>query len=186
MNRLRGMTGYLAGPMEFCPNTGKDWREDMSTFIRSLGAGALNPLDKPTDFVVEDRELESRQMYTLAEVKCEEIHQIMKPIVGIDLRMVDEASFVILYIDTDIHTCGSYNEQTHACLQRKPVIVVCKQGKYGVPSWLWGICNHQMFFSDFEEVKEYLEHVAYDKDVKHFNRWRFFDYNKVFGKEVHV
>jgi len=31
---------------------------------------------------------------------------------------------------------------------------------------------------------EYLHHVDGDNSVKHFNRWRFFDFNKVYEQSV--
>jgi len=196
MNRLKGMVGYLAGPMDEVDDCGRDWRLEMQHFLWGLGAGVLNPCDKPTDFALEEEstkdlihDLKRQGKQYLqdswprhADVIGDRIHAIMKPIVAIDLRMVDEASFVILYLDKNVHMCGSYNEQTHACLQRKPVLICCKQGKFDVPNWLWGICNHRMFFGNWDDVRTYLKHIDSDIDVEHYNRWRFFDSDRVYGR----
>jgi hypothetical protein len=109
----------------------------------------------------------------------------MRPICASDLRLVDQAGAVILHVDTDVHMCGSYGEQTWACLQHKPVVVHCSQGKFNVPDWLWGVCHPDMFFSKWSGVKDYLRHVAFDDNVEHYRRWKFIDMDKVYGKHRH-
>ena len=52
--RLKGMMGYLAGPMDEVPDMGIDWRIDIQNFIWALDCGVLNPCDKPTDFAPEN------------------------------------------------------------------------------------------------------------------------------------
>lgn len=178
--------------MDEVPDLGVDWRLHIQDFIWSLGAGVLNPCDKASIHAVEDNDgREKRIKYKKAASKLtdeyeknllyDEVHKIMKEIVAFDLRMVDISHFVVLNVDKDYHMCGSYNEQTHACLQRKPIIVHCKQGKHHVPDWLFGIANHKMFFSSWDEVKAYLRHVAFDENVDDYNRWRFFDFDKIFN-----
>lgn len=194
-NRLEGQLFYLAGPMDRVPDRGVEWRKDIQQFLWDLGAGVFNPCDKPIDWGVEDPHSRKwRKQSLLDAYKLEKagkhhdskqiydaISQHVKDIVASDLRGIDVSNAVIMYIDVDVHMCGSYNEQTHACLQRKPVIICCKQGKHNVPDWLFGICHHEMFFSNWNEVKKYLEHVAYDNNVKHYKRWRFIDYDKAFN-----
>lgn len=195
MNRLKGQIFYCCGPMDRVKDRGVEWRLDIQNFLWSLEAGVFNPCDKPIDWGVEDessREFRrnalkaAEQLHQKGHIHesdkiCESIQNSMKDIVASDLRGVDTSHAVIMYVDTSIHMCGSYGEQTHACLQRKPVIVCCKQGKFNVPDWLWGICNHEMFFSNWSEVKDYLKHVAFDENVKHYKRWRFLDTNKIYG-----
>jgi hypothetical protein len=192
MNRLRGTIAYLAGAMDEVPDLGVDWRLDIQEFIWSLGAGVLNPCDKASIHATEDQDSRNarRKLKYLAS-QCtsdlqrnyyySQVHEIMKEIVAFDLRMVDIAHFIVLNIDKEYHMCGSYNEQTHACMQRKPVIVHCKQGIHHIPDWLFGICKHEMFFDNWGDVRKYLIHVNEDKVVDDYNRWRFFDFKKVFN-----
>ena len=198
MNKLKGSIFYLAGPMDRIPDRGVEWREDMQLFLwDDIGAGVFNPCDKPISWGTEDEN--SRQWRTDSLKKAETLHRLghkheadkiydvvcdnMKDVVASDLGGVDKSDAVILYVDLDVHMCGSYNEQTHGCLQRKPVIVCCKQGKYQVPHWLLGICNHNMFFNNWDEVKKYIRHVAFSPKIEHYKRWKFFDYEKIYGRK---
>ena len=179
--RLKGMKNYLSGSMDECPDGGVSWRLDMQDFLWSLGCGVLNPCDKPTMFALEDVDTREKIKYLKGEGRYDEVSAIMKDISSIDLRMVDVADFLILHINKDYHMAGSYGEQSTACIQRKPVIVHCEQGKDAVPNWLWGVCNHNVFFSTWNEVKTYLLHVHQDEEVDDFKRWRFFNNSKIFG-----
>ena len=197
-HRLAGHIAYLAGPMDRVEDRGVEWRIDIEQFLQGMDIGVLNPCNKPLDWGVEDEDarmwrkesiLKAEKLWNNGHLHeshkiCKAIHEQMRDIVGSDLRCVDHCHFVILHVDLAVHSCGSYNEQTHACLQRKPVIVHCKQGKHHVPDWLWGICQHEMFFSTWDHVKQYIEHMAYDEKVEHLKRWRFFDMNKIYGREI--
>ena len=197
-NRLAGSIAYLAGPMDRVADRGVEWREDLQDFLWDLNIGVLNPCNKPIEWGIENEDSrkwrwDSRDkaelLYSQGHIHesnkiCEAVYEQMKDVVASDLRCVDKSDFIILHIDMDVHMCGSYNEQTTACLQRKPVITHCKQGKFKVPDWLWGICQHEMFFTTWKEVKDFIYHMAFDKDVKHYKRWRFFDVNKIYNREM--
>jgi len=196
-NRLKYQIFYLAGPMDRIPDRGVPWREDMQEFLwDELEAGVFNPCDKPIEWGAEDETgrrwrrqsiKDAAALYEAGHIHeankiYEAVYENMKDIVASDLRGVDTCHAVILYIDTSVHMCGSYNEQTWACLLKKPVIICCKQGKAGIPDWLFGICRHEMMFGSWDEVKNYLRHVAFDENAEHYKRWRFVDMDKVYGK----
>jgi len=196
MSRLKGTLAYLAGPMDEVPDLGQDWRIEMQDFLWELGIGVLNPCDKPVELGKEDEELqeltnslrksaedfEKRGKPDLASVCYEEIEELMNPIVSVDFAMVDRAGFIILYIDKDYHMCGSYSEETLAVLQKKPVVICCKQGKWAIPNFCFKRRGrHKTMFSNWDQVKEYLSHVAYDEHVDDLGVWKFFDYDKVYG-----
>jgi len=197
-NRLQGSIGYLAGAMDRLECRGAAWRRNMTDFLWNLNTGSFNPCDKPMDWGIENEDSRQWRIEALKTAGklydeehfhesfkiCEAVHAQMRDIVASDFRGVDKADFVILNIDLEVHACGSYNEQTTACLQRKPVIVRCEQGKFNVPHWLWGICQHEMFFSTWNEVKAYIEHIAFDDNINHLKRWRFFDFKKIYGRNV--
>jgi len=197
MNRLKYQIFYLAGPMDRVEGRGIEWREDIQEFLwDELEAGVFNPCDKPINWGVEDETVRIWRKESLIKADSLEtaghkfeanqiydaVNEHMKAIVAADLRLVDQCGAMIMHVDTDVHLCGTYNEQTWACLQHKPVIIHCKQGKHGVPDWLHGICRHEMMFGTWDGVKEYLRHVAFSDEVEHFRRWRFIDMDKVYGK----
>ena len=183
MNRLKGSCVYLAGPRDEVPDLGSDWREWITPKLQALGMGVYNPCDKPTDDgteVGEDRELMTRLR---DKETWDSYSKLIKEIVRADLDMVDSSNSLILNVDKDYHACGSYNEQTVACIQRKPVIVHCRQGKSEIPGWLFGILDHNMFFGTWDEVLEYYEHVNSTPNVGNVvGTWTFYNYDKVFGR----
>jgi len=180
MNRLSYAKAYLVGPIDRISDRGAFWRQDISDFLAHNHIGVINPCDKPIinaraendDFVIERQKLKKLG-------KFDELHEIMKDIVAVDLASIDRSDFVIMNVDTSVHMCGSYNEQTHASLQRKPILIHCASGKVDVPDWLYGICKHEEFFEDWDSLKKYIRDVAYkNKPVN--NRWKFFDYSKIY------
>ena len=197
-NRLSGLLCYQAGPIDRVEDRGWYWREDLEPFLFSLNIGVLNPLKKPISWGLESEEsrqwrnesLEKAKILSLqnnqydADKICDAVRDQMKDVVASDLRLVDKADFIIGYVDQDIHTVGTYSEITFGALQRKPVIICCKQGKYQVPMWLYGLLNHEMFFSTWDEVKSYIKHIAFDGSVEHLKKWKFFDMNKIYNKEI--
>ena len=47
---------------------------------------------------------------------------------------------------------------------------------------MFGVVPHDLIFSDWEELLEYLNEVnCSESEVDHLNRWRFFDFDKVYG-----
>jgi hypothetical protein len=77
--------------------------------------------------------------------------------------------------------CGSYHENCMAAYQRKPVIVCCKQGVSAIPNWVFSVSCCEMFFDNWQDVKDYINNVCFSEKVDTYNRWRFFDYDKIFG-----
>ena len=184
MNRLKGMTAYLCGAMDRVADGGAEWREHITPRLQELGVGVFNPCNKPSDYAPEDEDTRELIHTLKRSEKYDDVSAIMKPICAVDLRMVDIAHFIVMNIDMDNHLCGSYHEAFVAIGQKKPVIIMCKQGKRGLPNWMFGVVPHEMVFSNWSETIEYLHHINEDEDVEHLNRWRFFDFNKVYGNDT--
>jgi hypothetical protein len=197
-NRLAGHLMYLSGAIDRVADRGVGWRKLIKDFLWDMDIGVLDPCDKPINFGTEDSEngqwrKESKEraknLYEKGHIEdadniCESIANSMKMIVAADLRMLDMCHAVILHTDTNVHLCGTYCEMTYACLEKKPIIIHCEQGKMGVADWILGIVPHELIFSTWSEVRHYIQHIAYDENIKHFKRWRFFDFNKVYNKEL--
>jgi len=181
-NRLRGMSCYLSGPMDRVDFAdAKGWREWIKPRLWARGVGVFDPCDKPLVGVVEDPELHSKVDEWKRQGEWDKVRAAYKPIVGVDLRMVDITSFTISLIDIDSHMCGTYDEDFLAASQRKPILCMVKQGKQKAPNWLFGRIPHEHIFSSWEDLEGYLDHIAYDDEVDHLRRWTFFDFNKVWG-----
>jgi len=184
MNRLKNSLVYLSGPMDRVLdwNDAVTWRNDLKEFLFNKNVGVLDPCDKACAFGVENEGTRDLIKKLKEEERYDEIVEIMKPICSIDLRMVDIAHFVILYIDLDVFMTGSFHESFMGIAQKKPVLVVCKQGKKNIPNWMFGVNPHELMFSNWIELKDYLQYIDTAEIVEHFKRWRFIDMDYVYGK----
>ena len=181
MNRLKNTLCYLCGPMDRVPDGGIGWRHWITPLIKDIGIGVLDPSNKPTTFAQEDFHFREKINLLKAQNKFEEVKKPMRDIAAIDLRMVDIAHFVIMYMDMDVHMCGSYHEAFVAIQQKKPLLIACKQGKDYVPNWMFGVMPHEHMFSLWSDLIMYIRNVNSGDETEHYNRWRFFDFNKVYS-----
>lgn len=183
-HRLTGSMFYLAGPMDDVPDRGITWRTEIKKWLWKKGIGVLCPYEK----AIIDSQHEDHKYYEEINIlkeyrQFDKVHEKMRAVAADDYRMVDKADALILYIDKHAHMCGSYHENCMAAYQRKPVIVCCEQGISNIPNWIFSVCRHEMFFENWQEVKAYIEFVCYGFNVPTYNRWRFFDYEKIFNKK---
>lgn len=191
MNRLKYATCYLAGPMDHARDRGEGWRQEITPFLKSLNVGVYDPTNKATfGFANEDLDHLQERYKLIDGIKAgvivnkdlyDKYHELMKDVVSIDLRMVDISSFILLYVDLDIYACGTYIEVATSALQRKPIITCVKQGKVNCPPFLMGLLKHEMIFSNFNEVKNYINHINSDSQIDTLGRWKFFNYDKIFN-----
>lgn len=183
-HRLRNHIAYLAGPIENVSDVGVEWRLDITKFLNWLGIGVFNPCNKPilNYKVDEDKDFVFKVKELKRQGKFKEVQHLLQEIVRLDYKMVDLSNFLILHIDPNSHMCGSYAEMTLACYLRKPIIVHCEDLSR-VSGWCYGICDPEMFFSSWDDVKNYILHICFDENVDDIDsKWRFIDYDKVFGK----
>jgi len=178
-NRLWGMKCYVVGAMDRANDGGVEWRDNVTPTLENLGVVVLNPCNKPISIGQEQGEVREVRNKLKENKEYDELSKLIRLIRIVDLRMVDMCDFVIFNLDTTVHTCGSYEEVFWANRMKKPVLLVCKQGKDKVPDWLFGTLPHEHMFNNMDECVEYLCHVAFDENVKHYKRWMFFDYSRM-------
>ena len=179
--RLWGMRCYLSGAMDKAADNGVGWRKSLIPFLNNLGVIPLNPCEKPIEF---DSEIQNRELRSLlkSEDRFEELNNEVRKLRVIDLRMVDSADFLIVNVDNDVPSCGTWEEVTLANREKDPILIRCEQGKKEIPDWVWGMIPHQHVFGKWEELKSYLVHVHADPEVNTFKRWVFFDYSQMVPK----
>ena len=176
-NRLKGMRGYLCGAMDRQADGGAGWRIDIQRELASLEIYFLDPTHKPIEIGIED--VETRVFVNEMKMagNYDAVVPQMRAIRNVDLRMVDISDFLVVNVDLECHACGTYDELSLANSQKKPAIVHIEQGKENVPNWLLGMLPHEMIFSTWNEVHQYLRHIAHDPVIKHFKRWYFFNFD---------
>jgi hypothetical protein len=174
MNRLKNQRVYLAGAMDRVKDRGSTWRDNITPFLESLGVIVFNPLNKPSNIGMEDTEVHFVKKKLKERENYDELSSMMKTIRGVDLRLVDISDFLIVNLDIDTHPCGTLEEIFWANRQKKPIIIHMEQGKRNTPDWLFGTIPHQMIFSTWDEVKEYLLHINNTANIESYKRWYFF------------
>jgi len=174
-NRLHNQRVYLAGAMDRVADRGNGWRDNITPFLEDLNIVVFNPIKKPTIIGQEDDRTHKYKLKLKAEKNYDELSQLMKVIRSVDLRLVDISDFLIVNLDLDIHPCGTYEEIFWANRQKKPIIVHMVQGKQSAPDWLFGTIPHQMIFSSWADVKNYLLDINNKAEIINYNRWYFFN-----------
>ena len=179
MNRLKGARYYHCGPMQSLPDSGIGYRKIIEDITKKFGLICLDPTNKPSSVAKEDIGTREILLNSIKSGKYEYVHEVMREICAIDLRLVDISDFLILYHDPNIPTCGTWHEMGMAILQRKPVLVLCPSGLDKIPLWLWGVGKYQEFFTSIEQLDSYLAHLAYDQNIEDLGRWKFLNWEKI-------
>jgi nucleoside 2-deoxyribosyltransferase len=174
-NRLLNQRVYLAGAMDRVVDRGNGWRDNITPFLEKLGVIVFNPIKKPTLVGKEDAETHKYKLKLKADKNYDELSKLMKTIRSVDLRLVDISDFLIVNLDLDVHPCGTYEELFLANRSKKPVVIHIEQGKNKTPDWLFGTIPHEMIFSTWVELQNYLKYIDTNSEIEHYNRWRFFN-----------
>jgi len=177
INRLKYSRGYLCGAMDRTKDNGVGWRHKIQRDLVDLEIVWIDPTCKPIDIGIEDMENRERRAMLKQLHNFEAVRNDMKIIRSVDLRCVDISDMLIVNIDLEIFSCGTWEELFLANREMKPIILHIEQGKENCPDWLFGTLPHEMIFSTWEEVHDYLRHIAHDPVVESFKRWYFFDYS---------
>jgi nucleoside 2-deoxyribosyltransferase len=187
-HRLCGMRCYLSGPMDHAVDNGAGWREKISPFLRTLGIIVLNPCKKYEFYKNENgnengNENKRELLEKLRKEKnFEQINKEVKEIRRIDLRLVSISDFLVVCLDNDILSCGTWEEIGKANDQEKPILVMCKQDKNSIPGWVFGMLPHEHLFGNWIDLKDYLIRIHSAEQIDDMKRWIFFDYSKLVPK----
>lgn len=180
MNRLKDLSCYLSGPIDFVDDMGHGWRDEVTPFLDAMNVRVFNPL-KHSFYGSEDVETIKRpkMMKLLEGGKFEEHRNEMKDLNHWDLRSVDLSSFLIVNYDNSIHMCGTYEEIFTANKQHKPVLLVLSCPKNEISSWMHGRFPPSHMFDSWESLYSYLTNINSDPNYKFTEadnkRWLFFD-----------
>jgi hypothetical protein len=174
MNRLKNQRVYLAGAMDRVADRGATWRDNITPFLQNLGIEVFNPISKPSNIGLEDKDVHAIKTKLKEKENYDELSSMMKTIRAVDLRLVDISDFLIVNLDLSGHPCGTYEEIFLANREKKPIIIHMVQGKNHSPDWLFGTVPHQMIFSTWDEIKSYLLHINSSENIDTYKRWYFF------------
>jgi nucleoside 2-deoxyribosyltransferase len=174
-NRLNNQRVYLAGAMDRVADRGNGWRDNITPFLKNVGVVVFNPISKPTDIGLEDHDTHQIKTKLKSMGRYDELSVMMKTIRAVDLRLIDISDFLVVNLDLEHYACGTYEEISLANRQKKPIIIHMAQGKNHAPDWLFGMFPHQMIFSNWDEIKSYLNHINTSENIDTHKRWYFFN-----------
>lgn len=178
MGKLQNNIAYLIGPIDRAADLGVTWRRDITKFLHSLGIWVIDPTDKPVQDINEDADNVAYRHSLKSEGRYDELTTFMKEIVHVDLRSCDNCNFGIAYLNLDIVMCGTIDEIFHLADDKKPVLTVIEQGKKNMPDWMFARLDHNTFFNNFDELKNYIRLIDSGM-IKTNNKWVFYDYTKM-------
>ena len=165
MNYLSGKNFYLSGPIEFGEEI--NWRISVIDYLtKQFKIKVFDPFSDP-----KQQWLEKINFYK-KEKDFDKLKDIAKQFVRKDLGMVDRCDALIAYVPYKIPTVGTHHEIINANNMKKPTLLVCPQGKENIPVWYFGCLNHNLFFSNWNELYSCLEEANKGTFVN-LNRWNF-------------
>ena len=164
--------------MDRCADNGETWRQRIKSDLADLGIIWLDPTRKPTHLAVESAESRKRLAEAKAAGEFDFVCDQMKIIRSVDLRLTDVADFIVAHLDTEIYSCGTWEEIANANRQKKPVVIHVEQGKAATPNWLLGTVPHEMIFSTWEDLYCYLQSIARAPVFNRHKRWHFFTFQE--------
>jgi hypothetical protein len=179
MEKLKGSSVYLCGPMDKAKDGGVGWRRQITPFLKNLGIKVFDPCDKHIDIGLENVENRQYRDNLKTTGQYEQLSLEVHTLRMVDLRMCDYSDFIIVNLDLDILSCGTYEEIFWSNRLKRPIIIHCPQGKNEIPDWLFGTLDHRLFFDNWEDIRKYIEEVNSGTVLYPERRWLFFNWTKI-------
>ena len=148
------MKAYLAGAIEFSPDKGKSWRDDISGFLSyEFGHDSYNPLIEEHKILTKD---ERETFRSLKSTNLDGFKRIVRKLMLNDLNTIaDEIDYMIC--NWDVYAAkggGTYGELTFAFYRNIPVYMVAGESLEKISGWILS-CTTEIF-SNFAQLKEFL------------------------------
>ena len=160
---LEGRRAYLSGAIEFGSDT--SWRVGPSkVLVEEFRVDLFDPFNDPKQQWAPALKLAREQR------NYDEMQKIANNFVRKDLSVVDASDFLVAYLPRGVPTTGTVHEIIVKSNSKKPVLIVCPEGKQFVPFWYWGFISHSQMFGNWEDLYQYLREV---NDLKHAYNYRW-------------
>lgn len=165
MRHLEGKRVYLSGPIEF--GSGPNWRvEPSKVLVEEFKVDLFDPFNDPKQqWAAALKEARARCDY-------QEMERIANNFVRKDLTLVDSSDFLVAYLPRGVPTTGTVHEIIVKSSSKKPVLLVCLEGKQYVPFWYWGFVPHTQMFGTWDDLWNYLREVDADLHTDNY-RWDY-------------
>ncbi|MCF7796033.1 hypothetical protein K9M42_02980 [Patescibacteria group bacterium] len=174
MNKLNNINIFLSGPIDRVEDDGVGWRKKIKKEINKIGfdVNFFDPTDKPEGLGSEIGTEKIKLKKLISQGKWDEAKKFVKKFRRYDLRGVDWCDLFIIYIDINVHMCGSYDEYNTAERQNKPIFVIMGEGqnKSQIPGWLIASMEKSEIFNNISECVNYIKKIN-NGQIEMDNRW---------------
>ena len=167
MGFLNNTKMYLSSPLQFDDNTKPNWRpEVVAALSERFGINVHDPTinEKQVRAVDLDNALESGDFNT--------VEKIARAFTKRDFAEIDRCDFLVACHGHKISSIGVPCEVHHAIQLKKPVCIVCPEGKRFAGKWYFGNVKHQYIFGNWNDLYAYLQEVDLGLH-KDNHRWHY-------------
>ena len=148
------MMVYLSGAMENAPKEGKEWREDITKWLKKeLNHRVIDPVLMSRETAIK----ENAQEYRLwKNSNPEKYKSFIRKVIHSDIdAVISKADYLIcLWDENVIQGGGTHAEVTFAYWYHKPVFLINQLKKVKLSSWIEA-CSTSVF-DDFKSLRLYL------------------------------
>lgn len=148
------MRFYLAGAIEYSPDLGRAWRQELTTFLRARGHDVYDPVDDELKSLTEE---ERRHFRSWKQTDLDRYRVALRKIIAYDLDVVEHrCDGVIAYWDAHAaRGAGTQGELSLAHRRGKPVYLVSAMPVTEISGWILG-CASEVFAS-FADLRAFLD-----------------------------
>jgi len=153
--RSKSINVYLAGAIEYAPDGGKAWRQEIMKFLRDeLGHSSFDPTSEEWDLLTDD---EKENFRDWKSNDLPRFRSVIERIIHHDLdNLMNKTEYVVCLWDEPVtRGGGTHGEMTTAFMNKIPVYMVLGMEQRDISSWIIG-CTTEIF-PDFESLKEFLK-----------------------------
>ena len=154
------MIAYLSGAIENAPNDGKEWRLDMSNWLKNnLSHSSINPVTHTEELVEKCNAQEYRNW---KKNNPNKFKNFIRLIIKQDLEFVINKSdyLVVMWDKSVLRGGGTHGEITMAYWYKKPIYVVNTLPIDDFSAWIYA-CSTNVY-SSFDELKIDLLKIYYN------------------------
>jgi hypothetical protein len=164
-NVLCGTKCYLSSAIECDDPKLGNWRQETIDYLHeTFGIITYDPSqDEKQNLALEINEALEKEDFN-------EVERIAKLFTKRDLSEIDRSDFLIACVFKGIASVGVPCEIVHAINLKKPVMIVCPNGKKTTPKWYFGNLHHEYIFGSWQDLYAYLKEVNEHKH-KNNHRW---------------
>lgn len=150
---LAGTMCYLSGAIEH-NDYGTNWRTVPTKVLKEkFKINVFDPFEDPK------QKWSDKLKKAQAEQNYDEMVRIAQNFVQKDLSIIDRCDFLIGYLPYKVPTTGTIHEIIHANNIKKPVLLICPEGKQFIPLWFYGFIDVNTMFGQWNDLYNYLQEV---------------------------